>query len=97
MRGSLVCSAAPVGTRGPDEVWYRRAVESAAATASGESAQSAHWVVSVPLVDEPGSDVYSEYNAAYDQDDPWAARRAGLADDWSGYPRPNLTLSVSGV
>ncbi|XP_052132126.1 voltage-dependent calcium channel subunit alpha-2/delta-3-like [Frankliniella occidentalis] len=50
-----------------------------------------HWVVSVPLVDEPEADVYSEYNAAYDPDDPWAARRAGLADHWNGMPSPNLT------
>ncbi|KAE8737176.1 hypothetical protein FOCC_FOCC017364 [Frankliniella occidentalis] len=43
------------------------------------------------MVDEPEADVYSEYNAAYDPDDPWAARRAGLADHWNGMPSPNLT------
>ncbi|KAK3928541.1 Voltage-dependent calcium channel subunit alpha-2/delta-4 [Frankliniella fusca] len=87
-------------SRGPDEVWYRRAVESAAAAAtahqpgSGSSYQLDqvdHWVVSVPLVDEPGADVYSEYNAAYNPDNPWSARLAGLADHWSGRPAPNLT------
>ncbi|KAE8737175.1 hypothetical protein FOCC_FOCC017363, partial [Frankliniella occidentalis] len=51
-------------SRGPDEVWYRRAVESAAAAASVHQPayqmdQVDHWVVSVPLVDEPEADVYS--------------------------------------
>ncbi|KAE8748979.1 hypothetical protein FOCC_FOCC004385 [Frankliniella occidentalis] len=83
-------------SRGPDEVWYRRAVESAAAAASVHQPayqmdQVDHWVVSVPLVDEPEADVYSEYNAAYDPDDPWAARKAGLADHWltNGMPTRN--------
>ncbi|KAJ1527844.1 hypothetical protein ONE63_007784 [Megalurothrips usitatus] len=56
-----------------------------------------HWVVSVQLADEDAADVYSEYTASYDQDDPYAARRAGLADSWTGVPAPNGTREEVGA
>ncbi|XP_034248366.1 voltage-dependent calcium channel subunit alpha-2/delta-3-like [Thrips palmi] len=91
----------PVPPRGPDEPWFKRAVSSAWAVVAAESDKAGkrgaqpgaapHWVVTVPMQDEAESDVYSEYTAAYDADDPWAARRAGLADGWNGEEKPNTT------